>query len=86
MVDPFSGSATTLTVAKKLGRRFLGFDISKEYVKLGLHRIATVCVGDRLDGAPEPTMALQQRRWSVAEAESGLAPDRARRDHAQSVR
>jgi len=54
VLDPFSGSATTLAVAKKLGRRFLGFDISKDYVQYGLERLAAIRVGDRLDGSPEP--------------------------------
>jgi len=54
VLDPFSGSATTLAVAKKLGRRFIGFDISKAYVKYGLERLRNIRVGDRLDGSPEP--------------------------------
>ncbi|HEV2968515.1 MAG TPA: DNA methyltransferase [Pirellulales bacterium] len=57
VVDPFSGSATTLAVAKKLGRRYLGFDVSADYVKLGQQRLAGIRVGDRLDGSPEPTMS-----------------------------
>lgn len=54
ILDPFSGSATTLAVAKKLGRRFVGFDISKAYVQYGLQRLEGIRVGDRLDGSPEP--------------------------------
>ncbi len=54
VVDPFSGSATTLAVAKKLGRRHLGFELSPEYVKHGLSRLEGIRVGDRLDGAEEP--------------------------------
>ena len=54
VLDPFSGSATTLAVAKKLGRRFLGFDLSEDYVRYGLDRLGTIKVGDRLDGSPEP--------------------------------
>lgn len=62
VVDPFSGSATTLAVAKKLGRAFLGFDLSEEYVAHGRARLATIAVGDRLDGTPEPlkTQAIPQ--------------------------
>ena len=54
VIDPFSGSATTLAVAKKLGRRYLGFDISEEYVRHGKSRLESIRVGDRLDGSEEP--------------------------------
>jgi DNA modification methylase len=57
VLDPFSGSATTLAVAKKLKRRFIGFDLSPEYVKQGTQRLAGINPGDPLDGAPEPTMS-----------------------------
>jgi DNA modification methylase len=62
VVDPFSGSATTVAVAKKLGRRYMGFDISDEYVKRGRKRLESVEVGDRLDGSPEPTMSAPQTK------------------------
>ncbi len=55
VVDPFSGSATTLAVAKKLGRRFLGFELSADYVRLGMERLDAIDVGDPLVGSPEPT-------------------------------
>lgn len=54
VIDPFSGSATTLAVAKKLGRQFLGFDISQDYAEYGLRRLNSIKVGDRLDGSAEP--------------------------------
>ena len=54
VVDPFSGSATTLTVAKKLGRKFIGFELSPDYVKRGISRTDSARPGDPLDGAPEP--------------------------------
>ena len=57
VVDPFSGSATTLAVAKKLGRAFLGFELSPEYVKRGTARTEGVRLDDPLDGAPEPLMS-----------------------------
>ncbi len=58
VLDPFSGSATTLAVAKKLGRCFIGFDISKTYVKYGLQRLSKIRIGDRLDGSPEPMKSV----------------------------
>ncbi len=57
ILDPFSGSASTLIVAKKLGRNFLGFDLSADYIERGLARLAIAQVGDPLDGAAEPTVS-----------------------------
>ncbi|MHB8897294.1 MAG: DNA methyltransferase [Thermoguttaceae bacterium] len=54
VLDPFAGSATTLAVARKLGRRYLGFELSQDYVRYGLERLESIRVGDRLDGSPEP--------------------------------
>jgi site-specific DNA-methyltransferase (adenine-specific) len=57
VVDPFSGSATTLVVAKKLNRRFFGFELSKEYVGRGSERLAAINIGDSLEGAVEPRVS-----------------------------
>ncbi len=57
VLDPFSGSATTLVVAKKLGRKYVGFDISEEYIQYGKERLANTHVGDRLNGSAEPLMS-----------------------------
>lgn len=39
VLDPFNGSGTTCEVAKKLGRNFIGIDISKRYCNLAEDRL-----------------------------------------------
>jgi site-specific DNA-methyltransferase (adenine-specific) len=83
VLDPFSGSATTLAVAKKLGRRFVGFDLSAKYVKQGAQRLERIEPGDPLDGAPEPTMSAPTtangRRLDEKMGSNGSRPRRKRR-------
>ena len=54
VLDPFGGSGTTLAVAKKLGRSFLGMELSEGYADKINARLAGISVGDPLDGAAEP--------------------------------
>lgn len=42
ILDPFCGSSTTGVVAKKLGRRYLGIDIEKEYIDLSMRRLEKI--------------------------------------------
>ncbi|MEF3254544.1 MAG: site-specific DNA-methyltransferase, partial [Deferribacterales bacterium] len=42
VLDPFSGVGTTCVVAKKLGRKYIGIDISEEYCKNAEERLKDV--------------------------------------------
>jgi len=47
VIDPFSGSGTTCCAAARLGRRYIGIDISQGYVKQSLERMADTLAGRR---------------------------------------
>ncbi len=49
VLDPFAGTFTTGAVAKRLGRRFIGIEREREYVKIGLRRLG---IRTELDGEP----------------------------------
>jgi site-specific DNA-methyltransferase (adenine-specific) len=54
ILDPFAGSGTTLTVAKKLERQFLGFELSPDYAAAIQTRLESTMPGQSLDGKSEP--------------------------------
>lgn len=54
VLDPFGGSGTTMCVAKKLGRRWMGFELSEEYAKYINERLDRTNVGDTVDGPEDP--------------------------------
>jgi site-specific DNA-methyltransferase (adenine-specific) len=54
VLDPFCGSGTTLVVAKKLHRRFLGFELSPDYAAAIRRRLDEAHPGQSLSGSPEP--------------------------------
>jgi DNA modification methylase len=71
VLDPFAGSGTTLTVAKKLGRRPLGFELSPDYADRARARLDAAEPGQPLEGAGEPTvggkpMKVRKRREPAA--------------------
>lgn len=47
VLDPFSGTFTTSSVAKKLGRKSIGIELEDKYYKVGLRRLDIV---DTFDG------------------------------------
>lgn len=80
VLDPFAGSGTTLAVAKKLGRRYLGFELSKDYAARVESRLAAISAGDRLDGAAEPLISAPDtaRGRKLADVQNGKKPRKAR--------
>lgn len=57
VLDPFAGSGTTLAVAKKLHRRYVGFELSSQYVDQVKKRLAAITPGDALEGPAEPLLS-----------------------------
>jgi site-specific DNA-methyltransferase (adenine-specific) len=79
VLDPFGGSGTTLAVAKKLGRQWIGFELSKDYVAKIKVRLKNSRVGGRLDGSADPLSSApstaarsgRRRKVSAAHARAG---------------
>ena len=47
VLDPFAGTFTTCAVAQRLGRRSIGIELQRDYIKIGVRRLGIV---DKLDG------------------------------------
>jgi site-specific DNA-methyltransferase (adenine-specific) len=54
VLDPFTGSGTTLAVAKKMGRNYLGYELSKQYAEAAGQRLRGINAGDPLEGVADP--------------------------------
>jgi site-specific DNA-methyltransferase (adenine-specific) len=57
VLDPFGGSGTTLVVAKKLGRRWIGFELSPNYFAKTTARLDAAREGQPLEGPEEPKLS-----------------------------
>jgi site-specific DNA-methyltransferase (adenine-specific) len=62
VLDPFAGSGTTLTVARKLHRRYLGFELSPDYAERARARLEACQPGQPLEGAEEPSVLFSKPR------------------------
>ncbi len=74
VLDPFVGSGTTLATAKKLGRQWLGFELSHDYVKRATERVETTVVGDPLDGPDDPWHSASLHVTRQIEASNSQRP------------
>jgi site-specific DNA-methyltransferase (adenine-specific) len=59
--DPFAGSGTTLAVAKKLGRRYLGCELSEEYARGVQARLDSIRFGEGMT-APVASPPVKRER------------------------
>jgi len=87
VLDPFAGSGTTLAVAKKLGRQFIGFEFSRQYAARARQRIADTAEGQPLNGVENPLQSVPstekgRRREDVA-ATTRKRTKRAKQDDQQ---
>lgn len=80
VLDPFGGSGSTLITAKKLDRRFLGFELSEDYAKRINERLERTKVGDAiidasLKGLAPPTAKGKKRKDVAAAIEANGFPE-----------
>jgi site-specific DNA-methyltransferase (adenine-specific) len=54
VLDPFAGSGTSLAVAKKLSRGWVGFEISRTYARRAQQRLDGIRPGDAIEGPENP--------------------------------
>jgi site-specific DNA-methyltransferase (adenine-specific) len=61
VLDPFAGSGTTLAVAKKLGRRYLGCELSEEYAKGVQDRLDSISFNEGMKPTPPPQKTRKRK-------------------------
>jgi site-specific DNA-methyltransferase (adenine-specific) len=66
VIDPFAGSGTTLAVAKKLKRKFLGVELSDQYADGIRKRLQLIEFSDRAAKAPQKPVRVIKRAKTQA--------------------
>jgi site-specific DNA-methyltransferase (adenine-specific) len=62
VLDPFAGSGTTLAASRKLGRRYLGYELSPEYASRAEARLSMIQPGDPFEGSDVPHVTPKRVR------------------------
>ena len=77
VLDPFAGSGTTLVVAKKLGRNFIGIELSSDYVeKIEARLEEIICLSDIEGERKGPWHEEHLAELASLYAETGTPTDR----------
>lgn len=84
VLDPFTGSGTTLAVAKKLNRRFLGFELSPDYAQQAKSRLREIEAGDPLNGAENPLTSAPSTKEGKRLEDRKSSPSPQRRSAAKN--
>jgi hypothetical protein len=75
VMDPFAGSGTTVAVAKKLGRQWIGLELSRDYAQKIKSRMGGISIGDDLVGPDDARTSAP----SQANGKSKLARQKGQR-------
>jgi site-specific DNA-methyltransferase (adenine-specific) len=62
VLDPFTGSGTSLVTAKKLDRRYLGYELSPDYAARARKRLEETTLGTPLSGSEDPFITRVKER------------------------
>ena len=80
VVDPFVGTGTTCAVAQKMGRRWIGIDISERYLAYAKRRVARA-QGDPLLLVGRARYPNKDELLALATEEAGTSGDKAAAKH-----
>jgi site-specific DNA-methyltransferase (adenine-specific) len=73
VLDPFVGSGTTAVAAKRLGRQYVGIDLSEQYAEHTRQRLAQVCDESAVRANPEDWPALHADMLGQLYRETGVS-------------